>query len=372
VNPSSEQRAVRRSLVAVLVVLPMLWTCGEDSSGSTGDLRRQMLESLGESVIMPMYRDVERTTAELDTAATAFCASPDAAGLQAAQAAWWDARRPWKMAEVLNFGPYSDEPVRLGPKMDFWPVREDSLTGVLAGDSELTSESLSSFGAATRGFPAIEWLLYADDALTLFQDEPRRCAYLTALTGDLAINARLLREAWDPEVGDFLGELLRAGEGSETYETLPLAVGEVANRMAFMCENIRRDKLNPVLGADTNVVQPEFAESRFSGRSVQDMLDNLAGIEAFYTGVYGDQDGDGFSDYLAQRGIDLDSAFQTPHGDATSALEAISGPLTEAVAQDPASVEAVLEPLRQLQRVIATDMLGALGVQASFNDNDGD
>ena len=355
----------------LLALLP-LWTCGEEGGAASGDLRRQTLESLGESVIMPMYRDVEQTAGELDAAAKAFCATPDSAGLDATRDAWWSARRPWKMAEVLAFGPYAEEPVRLGPKMDFWPAREDTLRGVLEGDAALTAESVSGLGAASRGYPAIEWLLYADDALEGFEGEPRRCEYLVALTEDLATNARLLREAWDPEAGDYLGELLRAGEGSEAFDTLPMAVGEVANRMAFMCENIRKDKLNTVLGADTTVIQPELAESRFSGRSAQDILDNLAGVEALFTGEYGGQEGEGFADYVARRGMDLEPAFQSALADATGALEALPGPLTEAVEQDPAAVEATLEPLRQLQRVIQTDMIGALGVQTSFNDNDGD
>ncbi|MEL6178513.1 MAG: imelysin family protein [Myxococcota bacterium] len=354
------------------IALTSLWSCGEDDGSSTGDLRRQTLDSLGTSVIMPMYRDIEAQSAALNTAAQAFCAAPDTQGLTATRQAWWDARAPWKMSEVLAFGPYDEEPVRLGPKMDFWPIRETSVQGVLEGDGDLTASTVAELGAASKGFPAIEWLLYADGALEEFENEPRRCAYLTALTEDLATNAQTMREAWDPEMGDYLGELVRAGEGSEAFDTLPMAVGEVANRMAYMCENIRRDKLNPPLGAATTVPQPETAESRFSGRSVQDIIDNLRGVEALFRGQYGDQQGEGFAAYATQRGIDLEPAFDEALNTSITALEAIPGPLTEAVSQNPEAVEAALEPLRQLQRVIQTDMLGALGVSTTFNDNDGD
>ncbi len=374
-----------RTLPLILIgALCVLASCQVDTE-SGPDLRRQTLEELGQNVIMPMHLDFEAQTIALQEASRTLCADPSMENLTAAQQAWNDARRPWKMMEILAFGPYKEEPIRLGPKIDFWPVRPDTIADVMNGDSELSADVLAALGAPARGLPVVEVLLYSDNQLVPASDEAtllafneadasvRRCEYLTAATEDLKNNATALREAWDPEVGDFLGELVTAGEGSQTFRELVDGVGEVANRMAFTCENIRRDKLGKALGLQTDLTrQPELLESHYSGRTAEDIADNLRGIEAFYLGAYGDNDGMGFSDYTKRRGLDLDQRFYAQYDAAQEALAAIPDPTSEALTTHPEEVEAPFDPLRELQRLIQTDLLESMGVSETFNDADGD
>lgn len=385
---STRPQTPKRARIAVLVVLWVALAAAAtsctfvDSTSSSQDTRRRMLEELADGVIMPMHRDFEASAAALDAAAQALCAAPDAGKLQATQEAWHTARRDWRRMEVIAFGPYLEEPLRFQPKIDFWPAREDTILEVLEGDSALTVEAVASFGAPARGLPVIEYLLFIsgdatpDAALARFEDADlgaRRCAYLTALSGDVANNATALREAWDPEAGDFVGEITRAGQDSATFDTLEMAVSEVVSRMGYVCENMRRDRLNPPLGADSGgAPQPELVESRFSDRSIQDIRDGLFGVKALYTGVYGDNDVLGFGDYAERRGQPLDATFNAQYDALLATLDAIEAPLREAVVDTPATVEAALEPSRALQRTIQTDLTAVLGASTTFNDTDGD
>ena len=54
------------------------------------------------------------------------------------------------------------------------------------------------------------------------------------------------------------------------------------------------------------------------------------------------------------------------------ALDAIDGPLSDAVVEDPESVEAAMDALTSLQRFFQIDVADALSIVVGFNDTDGD
>jgi len=343
-------------------------TACDSNVGDTGDdPRQELLQSWGDDVILPTYREFETKTRTLDDAAQALCEAPSESALTAAQESWWAARAPWKQSEILAFGPYTDEPLRLGPKIDFWPARVDTIEGLLAGTEPIFPEAL---GASARGFPVIEYLLYQPeiDVIAELQSTPRRCDYLLAVTGDLADRAVELRQAWDPAGGNYLGELVNAGAEGSSYLSLNAAVSEVVNRMAFTIENIRTDKLGIPLGNTTGgSPQPDKAESRFSGRSLDDIRDNLTGFELLYFGN-GDADSLGLDDYAPEYSLPVREQLEAVR----AALEQITLPLTQAVLDEPTRVVDVMEALTELQRLVQVDVMTALGLTPSFNDNDGD
>lgn len=336
------------------------------------DRRRQLLASWGQSALLGWYGETSAGAKLLGQRIDELCADPTAERLSAARQAWWDVRAPWKRAEVFAFGPYAEEPLRYGPKIDFWPVRPDNVEQVLAGTVPLSVESVGGLGAAARGLPVIEYLLHQPgvDVLSELAAAPRRCEYLRALAGDVAIQVDALAAAWDPAQGDYLSELTQAGRGSQTFMTLQMALGEVVNRMGFSLENIRVDKLGRPLGTTSGgVPQPDKAESPFSGRSLEDVRDNVRGIERLFFGAPGEPSLDG---YLIWRGRKLAGPIRAALSGVYAALDAIGRPLTEAVTEDPAAVEHAIDAIGELQRAFQVDVLNALSVTVGFNDNDGD
>jgi predicted lipoprotein len=336
------------------------------------DLRRKVLRSWGEDLLLPLYAQFDARLGELAVRIEALCSTPTEETLALAREGWWNARAPWKQAEVFAFGPFSEEPLRLGPKIDFWPARPENADEVLAGSDPITAET---FGAASKGLPIVEYLLYAPsgDVAEAFAPGSRRCAYLASLVVDLRARTKELSDAWSPAGGNFLGELVEAGNTSKLYETLPLALGEIVNRMAYTAENIRGDKLGKPLGTTSGgSPQPELAESRWSGRSLQDIADNLTGIESVYFGAPG-EDALGLVDYLHWRDrFDLDARMRSELADSRRAIDLVRQPLTVAITTSPARVQAVSDALGELQRLVQVDVIGALSLTVGFNDNDGD
>ncbi|HEY6728391.1 MAG TPA: imelysin family protein, partial [Polyangiaceae bacterium] len=185
------------------------------------DRRRELLRSWTSDFLLAHYVEFGMKLKELRTASLALEDAPDEDALERAQSAWRAARRPWKETEVFNFGPVVDEPLRYGAKIDFWPARPAAVETVLAGPDALDPKAL---GAAAKGLPAVEYLLFAPGAGEAFRENHRRYEYLAVLIEDLITQSRALADAWDPLRGNYQSELVEAGRGSSTYDTLSMAL----------------------------------------------------------------------------------------------------------------------------------------------------
>lgn len=343
------------------------------ASKGSGDTRRELLESWSTGLIVPLYADLETRAQTLQTALDALCAAPSQAALDGARTAWSDAREPLKRAEVFNFGPYSRPEYRIGPQIDSWPARPEVVEELLASDDAVDAAAIAQLGVWQKGLPVIEYLLYPPEGDAVAQlSDARRCEYLQSVGTELVSRADEIRTAWAPEGGDFAGQLSGAGRTSAAFRTLRDAFGEIVNRMGFTVENVRRDKLGAPLGQSGNgSPQPDAAESRFSGRSVQDIEDNLVGLELLY---FGDatRNVQGVTRYATERGHSFDAEMTAALAAARSALNAIDMPLTAAVSSEPDRVQEASNRLGELQNLLQVDMISALGLTLSFNDNDGD
>jgi predicted lipoprotein len=338
------------------------------------DQRRELLTSYGEAFLLADYAEFEELCVELAAKTRALAEEPSETTLEEARDAWLAARAPWKRTEVFAFGPYSEEPQRFGPKIDFWPARPETVEETLAGEDELGADSADRLGAPAKGLHALEFLLFEPDTdvVAAFEDDARRGEYAVTIADDLIVQAHALWEAWDPDHGNFLGELTGAGRSSTRYDTLNRALGEVVNRMGYTLENMSAEKLKKPLGDSAGgVPQPDQVESPFSGRSLEDLRDNLRGIELLY---FGSEERGLLSldAYLLARGRHLTESFRARLAAAEAALDAIPEPLEVAIESDPGSVRELMARLGELRRLIQVDVINALSLSVGFNDNDGD
>jgi predicted lipoprotein len=352
------------------VALLALFGCSE-SRATKEDTRRVLLQGLGEQVFVPRYVEFEARAEEVRARGETFCEDPNDETLGAVRDAWWAARAPWKRNETVAFGPYAP-PDSFGAAIDFWPCRSASADAVLDGTDPIDANLL---GAAAKGLPVFEYLIYdpARDPVASAAAEPRFCEYLGVVGTDLAADATAIRAAWDPAEGDFLGELVEAGRGSETYDSIEMALGEVVNRLVYDLEAARGEKLGVPLGTKTGgTPQPDSAESRFSGRSLEDVRDSLRGVEEVVFGAALDEPAS-LAGYLEGIGRDdlvpeLRAAFDAAY----AALDAVPEPLTDAVVSAPESVQAAIDALGVVQVLIQTDVINAMGLMLTFTDADGD
>ena len=360
-------------LVAGLVVTAVIVSCWrvseEDAAIVTA--RTQLVKTWGEEVIVPWYQNLVAKAQVLEEASRALCSGEDG-GLESAQAAWAEVRSQWKMTEVIAFGPYKEEPLRLGPKMDSWPMRERSVVNRLNDPEPIDQALVDRLGASQVGLPVIEYLLFAEraESNSPFASDARRCAYLVATSTRFRNDAQRLLDAW--VVDGYLQDFLGVNPSGIAFSSAKQAFSEVINRMGFTLENMRYEKLSKPVGVRTGNPLPDSVESRYSNRSLKDLIDNLNGLELLIWG--NDETGvEGLKQFLEASGqLELEPNLRAAFDQTRRALLDVPEPLSESVHSAPEKVFAAMDELKATQRVIQVDLAPALWVTVGFNDSDGD
>lgn len=351
-----------RTLCCLGVALGLAATGCGDGEATRQAHRKAVLKALAEDFGQNTYAAFEAQANTLSTEMQALCGAPDEARLSAARVAWSAARQPWKIAEVIRFGPVVEYPERFSPKIDTWPVYVDAIEALVGTDRAVDAEAFASFGAVTRGLPMVEYLLWGTGDIL---SEPRRCQVALGASQDLGRLAGQLSEAWTREWVPSLIDPQRLPRG--IFASPQDVIDEWVNRMAFTVENIRAVKLGKPLGDSTGgELQPQLIESRFSGRALQDAQDALRGVQRVWRGQ-----ALGLESLVRDR-PDLVQAVDAAFEGAVAALGAVPEPLSATLEVNPEAVWAAQEALRGLQVVLQVDVAQALGVSITFNDNDGD
>lgn len=312
------------------------------------------------------YASVAEQAEVLSGAVDALCAAPSEPALSQAQDAWRSARVAWKRMEMLKFGPVVDEPLRFGPKLDDAPTNVDALEALLYGSESF--EGLGDrLGSTTRGFPALEWLLWVE--LAEF-DGTRRCELTAALADDLADNASALHAAWAPAEGNYVASLSLPDLDSGGFSSRNAVVAELVNRAAFTVEDIRNEKLGKPAGVSSGgVTHPESVESPYAMHSLADARSSLDGVRQF---VLGSDAGVGLTALIPRRRAELVTGLAAAFDDAALDLAAIPEPLSTAVDQQPEAIVTAMDALQTVQVLLQADVTELLGVTVQFNDSDGD
>lgn len=375
-----------RILIPVLILALSACSDKNTNDGDAGPAAglvdpQAVLRDLGEMVILPIHRDLHARAQALTSATRALCQAPAEDTLAAVQDAWRAVRVPWKRSEAFAFGPVVD--LRIDSAVDFWPIRVSSIDAELIKTDPVPEDYAATLGDTVKGLPVLEYLLFDPQngpagvlarLVSESDGQPTRtCDYVIALAVDIELRARTLVEAWEPDGGDFAGELARAGVGGAAYPERAQAINAVVNGFVQLLQEVEGMKLATPLGLrDGGTAQPQAAESWRSGNSRQDILDNLAGVRSMYTTAHDGRTGASFHEAVAVLDAQLDASILARMDATVAAVEAIELPLHQAVVEAPETVDAAFQSTKELYRLMAVDMVTVLGVTLTFSDNDGD
>jgi predicted lipoprotein len=347
----------------------------------TEDDYRALNAALVEHYVVPRYRELEAASAELVDVSTRFCDRPLPRNLAALEAAFNRTMDAWMAVEHLRFGPVEREmrPFRIY----FWPDTRDSVgrqvEEALSGDDPVTidAETIADASVALQGLPALEYLLFTPESRSMLLGggalTARHCALMTAITSNIAaISSGILKE-WTEGADAYAATVSNAGAGADAgaYATARDASLEFFQSFHDGLDLIADAKLNPVLGKSADKSRPTLAESWRSGRSLTNIVENLAALERLYLG----EGGEGFSRLAIESGSDpeLDPLMRRAFEITLQTARDIDGPLSDAVADARRSdVERLLTQVRALKQIVRTRLADATGLRVGFNASDGD
>jgi putative iron-regulated protein len=358
---------VKRAMVAAL----LLASCTDIPIGDGP--RKAVVRSVASDVIAPAHERMASAAAELEAAATALAAAPDAERLAAAQAAWRAAREPWSESLVFRGGPVTDGSYE--SRLDQFPIDEARIEAEIAGTTELTPGRVLSLGNNKRGFHAAEYLLFdaggdaaALAALTTEPGAERRRQYLVATTTLLARDAASLHAAWDPAGGGFETAVVDIG-GAGPYATVKDATDAVVNDSIFLAELIADAKIGKPLGRLGGQPDPALVQSGTSDFALDELRAHVRGLSEVYVGTGA---GVGLSSLVAKASPATDAHVRSNLAALDAALAAIPRPFSAAVAAQAPEADAAWTVARELRVTLSTEVIAALGATLSFNSNDGD
>ena len=356
-----------------IAVRGLLLLAGLAASGCLGPGfdRNAMLGAVADTAILPAHRQLVEEAEQLDAAARQFASAPTLERLESLRAGWLSASLAWKGVELyelpgmfLFHNAIEKRPARVA-------FIEDLITQAdRAALDGVNAAFIESLGSTSKGLAAIEYLIFESagaeaSVLDRFADPARR-AFVTALTANLAAKTEELYRFWAPEGGDYAGTFRANGsEGADLRGSISL----LANQMIQLVEMVMRTRLGVPMGAVDGVPRPREVEAYPSGESLALMAASLASIQrALDAGLYD------YLDYLDPSPADrkLSSAIRAQLETVFDTLAGVPAPLSRAVTESPAEVEAAFESMRPLLVLIKTDLAALLGITVTFSDNDGD
>lgn len=340
--------------------------------------RGKVLVDLAANVIVPAYTDAAAQAKALADSVIALRDFPSGEGLAAARGAWRKARTSWKVTDAFLFGP-ADDLALTGGVIDT-PSDIAKLDALANGSTPLDAGAVAKLGANMRGFGGVEVLLFdpgRDDAamLAAFESGDRRRGALAALiAADLHAKIESVRAAWAGPPADYAAHLARAGRGSSVYTSERQGVDAVVNALIAAAEVLIAVRLAKPLGLDTasQAPVPELVESPRSDASIDDLLAVLDGIEMVYLGRRGDAAGLPLADAVAERSPRTDERMRAQLPAAKDAVRRIPGPLRSAVVSQRDVAVAAHSAVRELKRILSSEVAAALGTSVGFNVTDGD
>lgn len=336
-----------------------------------------MLANIGENIIVPAYTNLKLAVDSLDRATDVFIQNPSTLSLEAIQAAFIKTYIRYQSASCFEFGPADAQLLRAS--FNIFPCDTPKINSkIIAGDFNFSTVN----DIDVKGFPAIDFLLFnsnQNSALILGRfinssNATNTKSYLRALVNELKQKTDAVNTGWSTTGGNYI-TAFKNNEGSSVGSSLGLLV----NQFNFDFENLKNARIGIPLGKKSlGTPFPNKVEAFYSAQSLTLAIAQLKSIENIYLGRdVNNKDGLGFDDYLtsldAQHPLGpLNEVIKNKIAAAKIKLTAIQGPLSEAIKNDPASVDAAYAEIYQLTVLIKVDMPSAFGVMITYEDNDGD
>lgn len=345
-----------KKITFIALSLSILFTaCKKDDTTITdnSELFQSIIENIGNNVIVKTYDDLADKGALLSIALENLKNSQTNENLIAARAAWVAARSPWEQSEGFLFGPVDQEGI--DPNIDSWPVNVTDLNNVLKKPETITVEFLEQQEGTLKGFHTIEFLLWGENSnKTINQFTAKEFEYLAACSGALSNDLNKLDNLWSPSGGNYINDVITAGNGSIIYISQKSVIEEFSNAIAVIADEVGNGKINDPLSQNDVTLE----ESRFSANSKTDFANNMRSIQNIYLGTYSTYgNSNGISKTIETTNPTLHLKISTEITTAIAKIESIPGTFTEALSNNKAAIQEAQTAVRNLQETIESELI---------------
>ena len=357
------------------LVMFIITGCGESvPEPSSPDFdRAALLTQWADQSVIPAYEAWSESANQLASVTLELVETPSAERVEEVRSAYREAYLSWQRVAMFDFGPASDR--ALLATTNTFPVDTLGVLEDMSAEEWLpgTPSSLSRMG-----LPALDFLLFSKDTESLVMELSGGDAlygqHMLRLTGHMATEGADILGEWNGGYRD----AFVASTGTEMGSSL----GAVLNAFNRTYEGgLRKQKLGLPAGISTfsQTPLPGHVEAPFAGDMSVDLIQEaFSAYRNLYNGVSAYGDGNlGLDDYLrslgdTEFGQQLDADIQTQLNATEAALNQLESPLSEYVVNQQQEAFEVYAELQALVVLWKVDMMSALGVLVTYQDNEGD
>ncbi len=386
-------------LFALLGVAACGGSGGPDAPAIPEERAHEVALAIAENVIVPAIAEFETAAAALEAASATYAGDPtNADALAAARGAFIDAMAAWQRLEVMQVGPAGAAGTVLGgqgiraeiyawPQTNLCAINQQTALGAYADVDAFAATAVN-----VRGLGAVEYLLF-DEAYahecTSGAPAPwppvdqadlvaRRAAYVSTLAILVHRQANALSDAWDPAVGNFLGQIDAAGDATSVYPTANAALNAISDAMFYVDLETKDLKVAVPINLDgvacAFAVCADAVESPYADLSIDDIRENLVGFRALFIGGAPGSANLGFDDLLVD--VNQPALADTMLAEIDQAVATCDGfavPLEEALVTDLPSVQTLYAEIKNVTDLLKTQFAALLDLEvpaAAAGDND--
>ena len=370
---------MKKAFIATIVAIAFLAVgCNHGNGELVNEKQAQVLQQYVDHTIAPTYTNLANYTEQLVNELDAFRSSRSQSDLNKACETFLNARAWWEKSEAFLFGAASD--FGIDPHIDSWPLDVDAFNNLMNSPSMLAAldgedgdvVAGEQLGNALLGFHGIEYILFSNGQVkSAGEITDMQMVYAVAVAGDLRNRCFQLEVSW---IGDeaakshrdkveelelnttvnsgnygYGDNLKKAGNPGSTYAST------VTGLMAIVdgCKTIADEVGTSKIGKPYNGEDPNYIESPYSQKSIEDFYNNILSIEnAYYGGIKGQRnDKLSLHAYVKKMNSKLDTEVEEAISNALAKIDAMPRPFVSNYT-NPANAEAI-EACQNLDDVLS-------------------
>lgn len=336
--------------------------------------RSAMLVNFEQNIITPRYSDYQSKVQAMKSTFEDFKLAPDANRLSSFKQSFEAAYKSWQKVTIFEFGPAMN--VALRAFTNTYPVDTSQVKNNISnGGYNLGTASNTNAG----GFPALDFLFFQFDevttlnAFTVDVNATEKMQYAEDILVKMVSDINSVVNEWSSSYAETFKSATGNDVGSST--------GLLVNEMNKDFEIIKWAEVGIPLGKQTlDVTRPTFVQGYYSGLSNQLFDIHLNAIKDLYTGKHenSNTDGIGFDDYAnalelkASNGNMLDANIKGQFEQINTLFQAVDNVFSVAVDQENSKMNDLHSEISKSVVYLKTDLPSGIGVQITYQDNDGD
>ena len=314
-----------------------------------------------DDLVIPAYQELESRSVALITASANFCSALSDSNLNALKNAYQQTMNAWQGVQHIQFGPITY--FNWNFRLQYWPDERGAtgrqLDALIASqdDAILTSDIFARQSIGVQGLPALEIILYEDDALSQFQNNDYLCSLALTIARNINEVSSGVTQRWVDEYRDLVLDPVEGG----FYEDAEDLSIEFLKALQEAIAKIRDLKLAPALGDSFTSARNRFAESWRSGNSLANIKNNILSLESL------------FSAYTAAFYTEDVTAVNAVFRDLAHYLAALPNSLSVALADESqyAQLQTLHSEIEALHEALETALKNT-DLYLGFNSLDGD